>query len=129
MGIKLAIVGSREFNDFLKLQTLIDKFLKENDYSIDVIISGGCRGTDKLATRYGKENNIEIKEFIPEWQKYGKQAGYIRNREIVNACDFCIAFWSGSKKGGTANDIKLCRQLNKPCWIYNFITDSFYRDC
>ncbi len=37
--------------------------------------------------------------FIAEWDKYGKSAGYIRNRLIVQESDMIVAFWDGKSKG------------------------------
>jgi len=35
----------------------------------------------------------------PEWNKYGKSAGYKRNSLIINEADKVVAFWKGESKG------------------------------
>ena len=35
----------------------------------------------------------------PDWDKYGKSAGYIRNTEMAEAGDILVAFWDGKSKG------------------------------
>lgn len=106
--MKLAIIGSREFNDY----DLLCEVLNPHKEKISLIISGGAKGADSLAERWAKENNIQTKVFIPEWDKYGKSAGFKRNILIIDECDSCIAFWDGSSKG-TKSSIDLCIKNNK----------------
>jgi len=112
--MKVAIVGSRDFADYEYLKSKLDTFL-----GIDLIISGGARGADSLAERYAKENNIETKIFLPDWNTYGKQAGFIRNRDIVHACDLLVAFWDG-KSRGTQHSIDIAFKTSKKYKIYYF---------
>lgn len=115
--LKLAIVGSRTFNDY----GLLVKFIKENyDITdIDTIVSGGARGADSLGEKFAHEFNKQLKIFPAEWDKYGKRAGYIRNVLIIDECDECVCFWDGQSRG-TKHDIELCEQKNKPCKICYF---------
>lgn len=109
---KLAIVGSRTFNNYNKLKNELEPY-KDN---IGEVISGGARGADSLARRWAKENNIMYKEHLADWDLYGKKAGYIRNKKIIKECDGCVAFWDGISKG-TKHSIELCEQYNKPVKI------------
>lgn len=113
--MKLAIVGSRTFRDY----DLLNSCLKNNVDKITVIISGGAKGADYLAEKFAKENNIPIKVFLPDWDKYGKSAGFIRNKQIVNEADSVIAFWDGVSKG-TTHSIMLAEQLNKKIKVVYF---------
>jgi hypothetical protein len=36
---------------------------------------------------------------MDDWDKHGKAAGFIRNQEIVDNCDFVVAFWDGASRG------------------------------
>lgn len=115
--MKLAIVGSRNFNDYELLKKEVDNL--RNTYEIDEIVSGGAKGTDKLAEKYAKENNLKLTIFKPEWNKYGKAAGVIRNEEIWKYCDIGIAFWDGKSKG-TQYSFKFSKKYNKPLKIIVF---------
>lgn len=127
MEIKLAIVGSRTFNDYEVFKTIVENFMKYKNYQLNSIISGGCRGVDRLAERYSIENHIDLITFKPEWRRFGKQVGIIRNHDIIKSCDVCIAFHDGVSHG-TAHDINLCStKYNKPCWVYSFIEDNLYQ--
>jgi hypothetical protein len=73
-----------------------------------IIISGTCRGADLLGEQYARENNLPVYRFPANWKKYGKTAGYLRNRKMAEKADALVAFWDG-KSRGTANMITLAR--------------------
>jgi hypothetical protein len=108
--MKLAIIGSRNFHNYKILKEEVDKLRKE--YEINEIVSGGAIGADKLAEKYAKENNLKLTIFKPEWDKYGKAAGIIRNEGIWKYCDIGIAFWDGKSKG-TQHSFQLSKKYNK----------------
>lgn len=126
MEIQLAIVGSRTFDDYETFRKVVDEFLRDNNFKLIRIISGGCRGADTLAKRLSQENDVDLITFMPEWGKYGKRAGLIRNQEIIKYCDVCIAFHDGVSHG-TAHDIYLCSKYKKTCWVYNYIEGSLHQ--
>lgn len=113
MKVRLAIVGSRSFRDY----TLMCDTLK--DYDISQIVSGGAVGADSLAERYAKEHNIKCLVIKPDWDAYGRRAGYLRNVTIVEKSDACVAFWDGESKG-TKHTINLCNKYNKPIKVVQF---------
>ena len=115
--MKLAIVGSRTFNDYNLLVNFIEKHY--NPSEIDTIISGAARGTDTLGRLYAKDNGYQLIEFPANWKKYGRRAGFMRNVDIIKNCDECVCFWDG-KSQGTKHDIELCEQMNKPYKICRF---------
>ena len=98
---KLAIVGSRRFNDYSLLKEILDPYLGKILY----IISGGAMGADNLARRYAKDTGLPIKIYYPDWKNHGKAAGVIRNTFIVKECDKMIAFAYPDSKG-TRDSIK-----------------------
>jgi len=108
--MKIAVIGSRSFNDY--------DFLKEklSLYKIDVMISGGAPGADSLAERYAEENQIKTIIFPADWETHGRAAGPIRNKLIVENCDYLIAFWNG-KSRGTKFSIDYARELGKEAVI------------
>jgi hypothetical protein len=118
--MKLAIIGSRGFCDEGVLnETLYRHFSIEGQWLMDEIVSGGATGADKLGAAWAKEHNIKLTEFIPDWAKYGKRAGFIRNEDIVKAADMVLAFWDGASKG-TANSLAIAKRLKKPTMIIYF---------
>ena len=118
--MKIAIVGSRTFEDYNAMCSFIEEKLATMEFtSIDAVVSGGARGADTLAERYAREQRLQMILFPAEWKKYGRRAGFIRNVDIIRESDICFAFWDGSSKG-TAHTIQLCEELNKPYFVYYF---------
>ena len=95
--MKVIIAGSRGFNDYEKLCTVCN-FTLSNQSEIE-IVSGTARGADKLGEKYAKEKGYSIKKFPPNWDKFGKSAGYKRNAQMAEYADALIAFWDGKSKG------------------------------
>lgn len=110
--MKIAIIGSREFNDYHLLQNT----LETHKDKIHIVVSGGARGADSLGERWAIENKKETLIFRPDWDKYGKRAGYIRNEDIIKNSDCVIAFWNGISKG-TKHSIDLASKYKKPIKI------------
>lgn len=119
--MRLGIIGSREFSDY----DLLKKTLKQHWFCsqwgtwIKEVVSGGAKGADFLAARWAKENHIKLTEYIPDWEKYGKRAGPIRNEDIVKNSDAVLAFWDGKSKG-TGNSLSIAKRLKKPTIIIYF---------
>uniref|UniRef100_A0A6M3JAV1 YspA cpYpsA-related SLOG domain-containing protein n=1 Tax=viral metagenome TaxID=1070528 RepID=A0A6M3JAV1_9ZZZZ len=112
---RLAIVGSRTFNDYDLLIDTLSRF-SEAPRQFDTLISGGAKGADSIGERWATSWGIEIVRYLPEWKKYGKSAGFIRNQTIVDNCDMVLAFWDG-KSSGTADTIEKAKKAKKPTFI------------
>lgn len=122
----LAIVGSRSFDDYSLGYLTTDEFIKElSDIGIDIdrIVSGGAQGADKFGKQYAKSSNRNLTEHLAEWDKYGKSAGMIRNKDIIRDADCAIVFWDGVSKG-TKNSIEHIMSKNIPYKIIRFDKDT-----
>jgi hypothetical protein len=115
--IVLAVVGGRNFSDYALLKKELDLFTQSN--IVTKIVSGGAKGADSLAEKYAKDNNLEILIFKPDWNKYGKAAGIIRNEDIIRESTHIIAFWD-KKSTGTKNSIDRAIKANKSVKIINY---------
>lgn len=118
--MKIAVVGSREFKD----EEFVGKILSSELGGHDTLVSGGARGVDTWAEEVipilnSGLANYEIKKIIfkPDWDKYGKRAGFLRNQLIIDEADKVIAFWDGTSKG-TKHSIDLAIKAGKPMDIY-----------
>lgn len=116
------VAGSRSFNDLSLMYNKLDYYLQKQDKVL--IVHGGANGADKCAAMYAKERGIKTKVFLPDWEKYGKKAGILRNIEMFKyASQFqnrgCVVFWDGTSKG-TKNDIELSEKYNVPLRIVEF---------
>ncbi len=110
--MKLAIVGSRGFTDYDMFKKRVQE-VEKLDGKITEIISGGASGADTLAERYADEFNIPKDIKYAEWEKHGRVAGFIRNTEIVKACDNILVFWDGKSKG-TKDTLEKAHDAQKP---------------
>lgn len=71
------------------------------------LISGGCKGTDKMVEKYALEKGLEIKVYEAEWNRHGKYAGPKRNKVMVRESEYLIAFKMKDKENkGTIDAIK-----------------------
>lgn len=111
--MKLAIIGSRTFDDYDLMRSTVDLT------GVTEIISGGARGADALAERLANDHGIKLTVFRADWKNLGFKAGHIRNSLIVEAADVIIAYWDGVSTG-TLDSIKKARKLGKPCIVYEF---------
>ena len=110
---KVIICGSRDFDNYELLKTKCDNILKNKKESgEDIIIVSGCaRGADSLFFFFAKENGYEVLKFPANWNKYGKKAGYLRNEQMAEEANACIAFLRSDKEcKGTKNMISLARK-------------------
>ncbi len=107
--MKVIVAGSREFENYEMLKNKLDKLLV-NQKEIQ-IVSGGCRGADKLGERYAKEKGYSLKIFKANWDKYGKKAGPLRNRKMAEYANGLVAFYKEGSKG-TKNMIEEARKRN-----------------
>ena len=116
--MKLAIIGSRSCPPIE-----IEAYLK---YIPDTIVSGGAKGADTYAREFAQKHNLQLIEFLPDYEKYGRGAPLVRNKLIVEECDCLIAFWDG-KSRGTKFTIDFAKQQGKPIKIVNYITNEIFR--
>ena len=118
--LKLAVVGSRSCNNvgiiFEYLCIICSPFQsKEDVYDVE-IVSGGAKGADTIAEKFALINRIPTKIFLPDWDKHGKSAGFLRNKDIVDYSDMVLAFWDQKSKG-TKHTIDLALKAGKSVWI------------
>ncbi|MDE6131979.1 MAG: DUF2493 domain-containing protein, partial [Oscillospiraceae bacterium] len=81
--MKVAIIGSRD----LTIGNL-EKYIPQGTTEI---ISGGAKGVDACARDYAIAHNIKLTEFLPEYDKYGKNAPLKRNLTIIENADVVLA--------------------------------------
>lgn len=113
--MKVIIAGTRTFNNYPLLSTYCD-FILQNKFEI-TIVSGTAKGADKLGEQYAKSKGYPITQFKPDWDTFGKAAGYRRNSEMAQHSDALIAFWDGKSKG-TKHMIDIARKEGLKVRVY-----------
>jgi hypothetical protein len=120
----LAVVGSRKFTSYDKIEEGINKGLVEFGltYSdFDAMVSGGAPGVDYVACGTGKPQDLDpniaskygLRAIVcrADWERYGNAAGFLRNRTVEDIATHIVAF-VGSKSVGTRTLIDLVNRHN-----------------
>ena len=118
----LAIVGSRHFDDKEYLYEIMEEIKSHGALDgVTGFVSGGARGADTFGLEWATKNGLDTHVLKPDWQKYGKGAGVIRNTDIVKMANLIVAFPKAdpSESRGTYDTIIKAHQMNKPVLIFD----------
>ena len=107
--LRVIVAGSRTFNDYKYLCEILDKYIP---LFIEEIVCGDAAGADSMGAQWASERGFRVKHFPAQWDKYGRAAGMIRNKEMGDYADYLIAFWDG-KSVGTKNMIEYMKAQGK----------------
>lgn len=113
---RILVCGGRHFSDYALLEKTINGIIAESGCEDIEIVSGHCHGADRLGELYAEKHNAQAKIFPAEWEKYGKRAKPMRNKQMVDYISgfenkIVIAFVSANTKG-TRNTISLAKKAN-----------------
>ena len=97
--IKICVSGGREFNDYDQLASCMDSIKHLHHMKAITLISGECRGADKLGEQYAEEQHWPIDQYPADWKEHKKSAGFIRNEKMAQEADVLCAFWDGASRG------------------------------
>lgn len=110
--MKVLICGSRGIND----GAVVAQAVAQSEMAPTHIVSGGARGVDTLARLYAQSNGIEFTEYVADWNKHGKRAGFLRNVTMVDVVDAVIAVWDGASRG-TKHSIDYATSQGKQVFV------------
>lgn len=115
---RVIIAGSRSFANYEMLKANMNRLLQNISDEIS-IVCGTARGADSLGEKYAKENGFHVAYFPADWERHGKAAGYIRNREMAQNADALVAFWDGESRG-TKSMIDLAKEYDLAVRVLKF---------
>ncbi len=123
--MNIIIAGSRDFKDYDFMENTLLCNQPTKSYVIQglprgevlTIISGTATGADRLGEIWADKHNFEVERFPADWERFGKKAGAIRNRQMAEHADLCIVFWDGQSRG-TLNMIQTARDVGIPVHVY-----------
>lgn len=110
--MKVIIAGSRTIED----PTIVEEVIRNSGFTITEVVCGGAAGVDEIGDSFAIENNLSTKYFLPDWDKYGRATGPIRNKEMAKYADALIAIWNGTSSG-TKNMIEEMQKLGKLVYV------------
>lgn len=87
-------------------------------YGVQVkLLDGNARGADTLAHEVAKELGYETERFQAEWGKFGRAAGPMRNKRMLDQKpDLVIAFNDDNDKG-TRNMIEQAKKAGVTVYV------------
>lgn len=116
----LLIAGGRDFSNYDLLVRRCAAYIAENcDVLEPTILSGRASGADSLGERFAKEYGLECMYFPAQWEKFGRAAGPMRNREMAQVTDGAVVFWDGRSRG-TRSMIGYLRQKGVPVEVISY---------
>lgn len=77
-------------------------------------LHGGAKGFDTQVDVFARVHSIPAQVYLPDYEKYGRGAPLVRDREIVDNCDMLVALYDGRKTGGTAYTVNYAIKKHKP---------------
>ena len=108
--MKLIVAGSRNVDDVEFIESVLDGI--HINTPITCVISGLARGPDTIGKEWAEKRGIPVSGFAPDWDKYGKVAGFIRNSQMANEGDAAVIFYDG-QSSGSKNMAKTMVKLKK----------------
>lgn len=118
--MKVIIAGSRDITGLDPVRDAING----SGFEITEVVSGGARGPDQTGEVLARFMGWSLKIFRADWDKHGKSAGPIRNREMAKYADALIAVFDGQSRG-TKNMTEEMTKLGKPVYIHLVNKEDF----
>jgi YspA, cpYpsA-related SLOG family len=104
--MRVLVTGGRNYSDRSAVDRVLDSIHMER--GISVLIHGGAAGADELASEWAYDSGIVESAFPANWDKHGRAAGPIRNKQMLveGKPDLVVAFPGGK---GTQNMVRQAR--------------------
>lgn len=100
--MKLIIAGGRDYifdvMDDLKLDVI------HQQYGVTLVISGGASGADRGGESWAMARGIPTQIMPADWNKHGRAAGPIRNKQMAEMADAVALFPGGRGTASMANE-------------------------
>jgi len=115
--VRLLVCGDRNWT----CKETISKFIRDLG-GIECIIEGEARGADSVARDIGLALGLRVLKFPASWEKYGRAAGMLRNRQMLEdgKPTFLVAFHDAiASSKGTKHMVNLAKAHGVPGVVIN----------
>ena len=109
---KVIIAGGRDLYLTIEGYALLNELNAK--YKFSEVVNGMARGIDECARNWAKINKIPVKKEYPQWKKYGRAAGPIRNKKMAQHAGetgVCILFKGGDGTQSMFDEANKCKLL------------------
>lgn len=119
--MRVLVCGSRDFTDRRIVDTVLAG-IAHIEAEV-VVIEGGARGADWFGGQWAEDflNAEDHLRFSAEWTLYGKAAGGIRNKRMLDEGkpDIVVAFVNKplAESKGTADMVRRARKAGLPVYV------------
>lgn len=115
--MRILVCGSRDWTDAFAINCVLNGYLSDGDAF--TVISGMANGADSIAAEWARLNEQELLEFPAQWEMYGKSAGPVRNRAMLNngKPDFVWAFKTHAESRGTNHMVNIARRAGVRTYV------------
>jgi hypothetical protein len=103
--MRLLVCGGRTYNDMEAAFSVMDRLHRTSP--ITLVIQGGAKGADEIAKCWAVLAKVECKEVKADWKTFGKSAGPIRNKQMLEMNPDRVLALPGGR--GTANMVSQAR--------------------
>jgi hypothetical protein len=118
--MRVLICGSRTFSNPGPIHNTLCRLIEKHGIDHVVIIEGEAKGADSLARTYAEFMGIAVEKFPADWNKYGKRAGFLRNKQMLEEGkpEMVLAFKDKPESRGTDMMINLARESDIPTYVW-----------
>lgn len=119
--MRVLICGSRGWHDAFPIDVILAgcDVLSDGQGEKLVVIHGDAPGADRLAKSLAKGWRAEIIDEPADWDTYGRAAGPIRNKKMLDDHnpDVVFAFRSSGKSSGTDNMVEQAEKRGVKAYV------------
>lgn len=118
---RVLITGSRTWTNRRVIERALRDVSSEYAGKDITIVHGGAHGADTIAGEIAQSLGMFTEVHKADWRRYGKSAGAIRNRVMVDSgVQLCLAFPLGEARG-TRDCMRVAEKVGIPVRVYKSI--------
>lgn len=122
--MKVIIAGSRTIKPY---PGLISYAVYCSKFQITEVVCGDAAGIDSGGAAWAALYNIPVTHFKPNWDAYGKRAGYLRNEQMADYADALILIWDGVSKG-SGHMLEIAQRKGLPTFVLKINESRFHME-
>jgi hypothetical protein len=121
VSMKILVCGDRNWKNIKIILKVLLKEKKSSKTKITVV-HGAAKGADTIAGQVALKLKMNVKLYPAQWQLYGRAAGFIRNRQMLDEnpdISKVIAFHNNiSESKGTKDMLKISKKRGITTKLY-----------